>query len=89
MLWRPRLRPIWEVGHFRSSWVSGFKFRVIVNPRKLEHGFRMMGARIPSTYLLYLKGMRIRMFQLFGFYYISIKPASLELHSILLRDYKS
>ena len=39
-----------------------------VNPRKLEHGFRRICARIP---ILYLKGMRILMFQLSGFYYKS------------------
>ena len=33
-----------------------------VNPRKVEHGFRRIRARIP--YILYLKGMRVRMFQL-------------------------
>ena len=35
-----------------------------MNPRKLEHGFRMSSAGIPYTYL---KGMRITMFQLSGF----------------------
>ena len=35
-----------------------------VNPRKLEHGFRRSSARIP---ILYVKGMRIMMFQLSGF----------------------
>ena len=38
-------------------------FRIIVNPRKLEHGFRRLSARIPYT----LQGMRIQMFQLSGF----------------------
>ena len=37
-----------------------------MNPQKLEHGFRRIGARIP---ILYLKGMRVLMFQLSGFYY--------------------
>ena len=43
------------------------RFRIvtdsIVNPRKLEHGFGMISASI-----VYLKGMRIIMFQLSGFY---------------------
>ena len=34
-----------------------------MNPRKLEHGLRMISARIP----FYLKGMRIMMFQLSSF----------------------
>ena len=37
---------------------DGLKFTA--NPRKLEHGFRRIGARI--------KGMRTMMFQLSGFY---------------------
>ena len=41
--------------------------RCTVDPRKLEHGFRRLCARIPN--ILYLKGMRILMFQLSGFYY--------------------
>ena len=43
--------------------------RCTVDPRKLEHGFRRLCARIPN--ILYLKGMRILMFQLSGFYYKS------------------
>ena len=42
--------------------------RSLVNPRKLEHGCRMINARIP--FLLYLKGIRTIMFQLSGFYYV-------------------
>ena len=39
------------------------------NPRKLEHGFRMIRARIPPCNpVLYLKAMRIMMFQLSGYY---------------------
>ena len=37
-----------------------------MNPRKLEHGFRMISAGIP---ILHLNGMRNMMFQLSGFYY--------------------
>ena len=37
------------------------------NPRKLEHGFRRIRARIP--YFTLIKGMRRMMFQLSGFYY--------------------
>ena len=45
----------------------GFRVRVtIVNPRKLEHGFRMNSAGIPLYFNL--KGMRITMFQLSGSY---------------------
>ena len=40
------------------------------NPRKLEHGFRMIHAGIP--YIFYLKGMRIMMFQLSGFYRMAV-----------------
>ena len=40
---------------------------IIVNPRKLEHGFRKISARIP--YKIFLKGMRRMMFKLSGFYY--------------------
>ena len=36
-----------------------------MNPRKLEHQFRMIHAGIP---LLYFKGMRLMMFQLSSFY---------------------
>ena len=36
----------------------------IVNPRKLEHRFRMIHAGIPFTF----KGMRLMMFQLSSFY---------------------
>ena len=36
----------------------------MAKPRKLEHGLRMISAGIP---MLYLKGMRIMMFQLSGF----------------------
>ena len=38
-----------------------------MKPRELEHGFRMITARIP--YILYLKGTRIMMFQLSGLYF--------------------
>ena len=48
----------------RSSKIPGLK--TTVDPRKLEHGLRRISARIP---ILYLKGMRIMMFQLSGFYY--------------------
>ena len=37
-----------------------------VNPRKLEQGFRRIGARIPYAFP---EGMKILMFQLSGFYY--------------------
>ena len=47
---------------------NGQGFYMIVNPRKLEHGFRMINAGIP---ILYLKGMRAIIFQLSGFYYIN------------------
>ena len=40
-------------------------FGFTVEARKLEHGFRRISARIP---ILYLKGLRIMMFQLSGFY---------------------
>ena len=40
----------------------------MVVARKLEHGFRRIRARIP---ILYLKAMRIMMFQLSGYYYTS------------------
>ena len=40
----------------------------IVEARKLEHSFRRTGARI--SLILYLKGMRIMMSQLSGFYYM-------------------
>ena len=40
---------------------------IIVNPRKLEHGFRTISAGILS--ILYLKRMRITMFHLSGFYF--------------------
>ena len=43
---------------------SDKSLRHVVNPRKLERGFRRIGARIPYT----LKGMRILMLQLSGFY---------------------
>ena len=36
-----------------------------MNPRKLEHGFRMISAGIP---LLYLESRRLVVFQLSGFY---------------------
>ena len=36
-----------------------------VNPRKLEHGFRMIHGGFP---ILYFKSMRLMMFQLSGFY---------------------
>ena len=42
-----------------------------MNPRKLEHGFRRISARIPLY--LTLRGMRIMMFQLSGFYCIGIE----------------
>ena len=38
--------------------------------RKLEHGFRRISARNP--YIHYLRGTRIMMFQLSGFYYIDM-----------------
>ena len=44
--------------------------RYIVNPRKLEHGFRTINAGIPYT--LPYKGMRAIMFQLSGFYFTTI-----------------
>ena len=37
-----------------------------MKPGKLEHGFWRINAEIPI--ILYLKGMRILMFQLSGFY---------------------
>ena len=57
-----------------------------MNPRKLEHGFRMISARIP---FIYLKGIRTIMCQLFGFYNglgtIGFKPYVKDLEP-LLRD---
>ena len=55
-----------------GSGVVGSNFRcpgLIVNLRKLEHGFRRISAMIPYTLRLYLKGMRILMFQFSGIYY--------------------
>ena len=53
-----------------ESWFEGFREQSlghwIVNPRKLEHGFRMIIAGIHYTYL---NGMRIMMFHLSGFYF--------------------
>ena len=50
-------------------WDSGFRaLRLTANLRKLEHGFRMISARIPHT-LPFSKGRRVRMFQLPGFYF--------------------
>ena len=37
-----------KVGTLRGSLRSSFKDSFIVNPRKLERGFRMIGAGIPS-----------------------------------------
>ena len=42
--------------------------RFTANVRKLEHGFRMIGARLGSL-IVYLQDMRVIMFQLFGYYY--------------------
>ena len=48
----------------RETWdMAGF---YTVEARKLEHGFRRISARI---LILYLKGMRMMMFQLSGYYY--------------------
>ena len=59
-------------GAWGAQTVQGVEFIVfIVNPRKLEHGFRMISARFP---LLYLQGMGIMMFQLSGFYSPNPKP---------------
>ena len=44
-------------GPFNGPFKDSDKGPFTVNPRKLEHGFRRIGARIPYT--LYLKGMRI------------------------------
>ena len=45
-------------------------YYIVVEAGKLERGFRQISARIPYAYL---KGMRIVMFQLSGFYYMLLE----------------
>ena len=44
-----------------------------VKARKLEHGF-IIGGLVLGSLILYVKGMRIMMLQLSGFYYRRIGP---------------
>ena len=59
--------------------VGGYTIHNTVNPRKLEHGFRMILTGIP---ILGLKGMRIMMFQLSGFYCNVKEHNRIEHHKI-------
>ena len=46
--WSPKIRGLGRGGGFRVAWALRF-LRAIVNPGKLEHGFRMIHAGIPYT----------------------------------------
>ena len=64
-LWIPFKEPLTCIP--KPYRIVGYDPLIIVEARKLEHGFRRISAK--GSLILYLKGIRIMMFQLSGFYY--------------------